>query len=170
MKIIELFVAAYLALSFLSCSCPQSTKSNSSTIDSLSVEYREAYPDVIQVEYVGVKELIGSGKAVLIDVRTSEETEVSIIPGAILKKDFQLNRHLYKGKTIIPYCTIGYRSGLYAKELMAASFEALNFKGGILSWINSGGALQERSGKNTNKVHVYGRKWNLVPKTFTAQW
>ena len=170
MKIIELFLAAYLALSFLSCSCPQSTKSNNSTIDSFSVEYSEDYPDVIQVEYARDKELIGSGKAILVDVRTSEETEVSTIPGAILKKDFQSNRHLYKGKTIIPYCTIGYRSGLYVKELMVVGFEALNFKGGILSWVNSGGSLQERSGKNTNNVHVYGRKWNLVPETFTAQW
>ena len=53
---------------------------------------------------------------VLIDCRTDAETSVSVIKGAMVQRDFErldpLTSTELVGKTLVPYCTIGYRSGV----------------------------------------------------------
>lgn len=159
----------FLVLFFL-LSCTSSVNNNFLRIDQLSSKNHKNYSDVVEVDFESVNNLIRQNKAILVDVRTEKEIEVSIIPGAMLKKDFQNSKDLYRNKIIIPYCTIGYRSGLYSKELISNGYNALNFKGGILSWVNSRGELVKSSGDKTNKLHVYGKKWNIVPKNIQSIW
>ncbi len=108
-------------------------------------------------------------KFVLVDVRASEESNVSMIPGAISKNHFEKNIEQFRDRTVIVYCTIGYRSGLYATNLIEDGFAAKNFKGSILAWCAAEQPLVTPAGKPTNRVHTYSSKYK-VPATYKAVW
>ena len=74
------------------------------------------------------------GDVVLVDVRESAEQAVSMIPGAIPVGQFEAERNRHDTKQIVVYCTIGYRSGLYAGKLKELGQRVVNLKGGILAW------------------------------------
>ncbi len=105
---------------------------------------------------------------IIVDVREDFEQEVSVIPGAISKKEFEKNISKYKNKKIIPYCTIGYRSAKYTEELISKKINAKNMRGSILLWMHEGGKLVDTNGKSTENVHVYGEKWDLAPKKYKS--
>ena len=67
-----------------------------------------------------------------------------------------------QGKTAMAYCTIGYRSGLYAEDRGREGIRVLNVQGGILAWVFSGGKVYH-AGRQTNRVHVYEEEWNYLP-------
>ena len=69
---------------------------------------------------------------IIVDVRTPEERNVSIIDGAIDQESFERNRSVYQNQRIIVYCTIGYRSGFYTRSLRQEGFDAYNLSEGIL--------------------------------------
>lgn len=104
---------------------------------------------------------------VLIDVRTKEESSVSLIPGAITKFEYELHPERYKGRTVIAYCTSGYRSGQYAQKLVQQGAKAKNFKGSILEWCRAGLPLVSPKGEPTNRVHTYSSR-NKVPEKYDA--
>jgi len=106
-------------------------------------------------------------KMILVDVRSEKEQKVSMIPGAISVAEFEKNKEKYRGKAIITYCTIGYRSGKYAKQLLKEKFNAYNLEGSILGWSHSKGSLVDLKGKPTKKVHIYSKGWDYLPKGFT---
>ncbi len=105
---------------------------------------------------------------VLVDVRTPEERNVSIISGAIDDEYFERNMASYQNKKIIVYCTIGYRSGFYAAALRQKGYDVYNLSGGILGWTHVDGVLVSSQGQITNEVHVYSRPWNLAVKNAVA--
>ena len=72
-----------------------------------------------------------------------------------------------KDKLIIPYCTIGYRSAIVTDSLIKSGFTAKNLEGSILAWVWSGGNLINPDGP-TQKVHVYGADWDLLPESYQA--
>jgi rhodanese-related sulfurtransferase len=39
---------------------------------------------------------------------------------------------------VVCYCTVGYRSGRYAADLLAQGLQAANLQGGILAWVSEG--------------------------------
>jgi rhodanese-related sulfurtransferase len=92
-----------------------------------------------------------------------------MIPGAIPGKQFEASGRRYVGKQVVVYCTIGYRSGLYAKRLDKQDRHVFNLKGGILAWAHAGQAAVNLNGQ-TNRVHLYGREWNLLPHGYEAVW
>ncbi|WP_442505865.1 rhodanese-like domain-containing protein [Novipirellula sp. SH528] len=104
---------------------------------------------------------------VIVDVREAEEYQVSMIPGAVTKTQFEKNKTQYRNHTIVVYCTIGYRSGLYANELVSDGFTAMNFKGSILAWCQAELPLVTMQGVQTNRVHTYSSKYK-VPAKYTA--
>eukprot|EP00959_Pyramimonas_sp_CCMP1952_P095098 1988817-Pyramimonas_sp.AAC.1 len=118
------------------------------------------------------------GEAGKQDVRTPVEQDVSIIPTAIRKEVFEKTRDHYQDYTIVAYCTIGYRSGVYVKGLQdkhgcqgVGGLKALNFRGSILDWSLEGYPLVDgKTGKDTKRVHVYGETWNLVGDGYQAEW
>ncbi|QDV41752.1 molybdopterin biosynthesis protein MoeB [Stieleria neptunia] len=101
---------------------------------------------------------------VLVDVRSDAEVNVSIIPGAITKKQYEANRQDYQGRTVIPYCTVGGRSGAYAKQLVAKGVTVKNYKGSILKWIDAELPLVTLDGKPTNRVHTYSDRYKIPSK------
>lgn len=106
---------------------------------------------------------------VLVDVREKKEIAVSRIPGALTVKEFEKQKSSLKGSVIVPYCTIGYRSGLYTAKLRKQGFDAYNLVGGVLAWAFEGQRFDGPHGE-TDSVHVYGKEWNLLPSRCTAVW
>lgn len=107
---------------------------------------------------------------VLVDVRTPQERKVSTIHGAISQEQFWLKQADYRGKTVVSYCTIGYRSSLFTEKLMKMGIKAYNLRGSLLSWVHSGGKLYTPAGQETNQVHVYGKDWDLVPTSYKSRY
>jgi len=154
---------------------------------------------------------------VLVDVRTPEEQKVSIIPGAVTREVFEaetLPTLIGTDKSgqsdvkvepdtpeassvlVVPYCTVGYRSGLYCRELMTKySLNNVVNGEGIIMWAfdvgvlvrpleGSGRALchDEVVGKATSaadveetdpsacvrEFHVYAQPWDFAPDGFTT--
>ena len=48
-------------------------------------------------------------------------------------------------------------------------FTLYNLRGGLLAWVHDGGEVVDEKGK-TKRIHVYGRKWNLAPRSYEAVW
>jgi hypothetical protein len=62
----------------------------------------------------------GRKRFLLVDVRDDNEHSVSLIPGAITRSDYESNRARYAAQRIVPYCTVGYRSGrVHAKSCVS---------------------------------------------------
>jgi rhodanese-related sulfurtransferase len=139
-------------------------------IDELYESYRSDFPDASEmtVETL-VGKLAGAEPPVLVDVRSDDEREVSTLPGAISKKEFEKNPDRFAGREVVAYCTIGFRSGKYTEELIKKGWNAHNLRGSIVSWTHVGGEL-EQGGSATRRVHVYGKPWNLVAEGYEAVW
>ena len=138
-------------------------------INELYEKYKRSFP---QVPDVSAEELVAMRRekdVVLVDGRKKKEQEVSMLPGAITSREFEENIEKHRDKTIVVYCTIGSRSGHYARGLIGKGFIAYNLRGSILAWIHAGQKLVSE-GKETRRVHVYGRRWNLAPKGYEAVW
>jgi sodium/bile acid cotransporter 7 len=132
-------------------------------------EYRaDDFPRAPQITVEEYAALADSGAVVLVDVRERRERRISIIPGAITRSEFEKRRDQYADRLVVVYCTIGYRSGEYTEEIMD-SVRAANLIGGVLAWAHAGKRFV-KGGQPTRKVHVYGRKWNLLPAGYSAVW
>jgi len=128
--------------------------------------YREDFPEVTDITPKEVMELLARNKkVVLVDVRTPEEQRVSMLPGAITREELLSNLDAYRDHVIIGYCTISYRSGKLAQELSKKGITMRNLTGGLLAWIHEGGKVYSQ-GKETQRVHVYGSKWDLSPERY----
>ncbi|MBT3584422.1 MAG: rhodanese-like domain-containing protein [Halobacteriovoraceae bacterium] len=160
-----------LSIILLLCSCirPGNAKNKAKIVQGMAASIQKQFADVAVIEAHEAIKLTAQkdSRTVLVDVREQKERNVSIIPGAISKAEFE-NRHLeFKNYQVIPYCTIGYRSSEYVRILTQRGFKAYNLKGSILSWIHAGGTLIDKSGP-TKKVHVFGEAWNFAPNDYQA--
>jgi len=139
-------------------------------LEALYQGYEKSFPSI---ESVTVEELVelqqGSRQVVLVDVREPEEMKVSMIPGAIDAETFQRQAQSYREAIVVPYCTAGYRSGLFTQELQKAGWDVRNFEGSILAWTLAGLPLEDAEGP-TKRVHVYGRTWDLAAQDFSSVW
>lgn len=102
---------------------------------------------------------------VVVDVRSDAETKVSVIPGAITKAAYEKNASEYQGRTVIPYCLSGGRSGAYAKELASRDVPVKNYQGSILAWVGDELPLATLDGKPTKRVHTISER-SQVPATY----
>jgi sodium/bile acid cotransporter 7 len=146
-----------LALSVVACSQPaaeMSDREKVQKIETLYQEYRKSFPEVPSVDVQQLEKLRRGGpEVVVVDVRQPEEWQVSMIAGAISQAEFE----------------VGYRSGLYAKDLLQEGWEAFNLEGSILAWTHAGLPLASDTG-TTKRVHVYSRTWNLAATGYEAVW
>lgn len=92
---------------------------------------------------------------ILVDVRSDKEQAISMLPGAISQSQFEAGRKRYADRLVIPYCTVGGRSQLYAQKLSRRGVETRNYQASILGWCEAGLPLVTRDGKPTRRVHVY---------------
>ena len=133
-------------------------------------KYQRKFPEVESISVAQLQQLqSGQRKVILVDVRKPEEYEVSMLPGAITKEDFEARRDDFRDATVVPYCTAGYRSGFYAQKLMADGFEVKNLAGSVLAWSHAGETFVHE-GEDTRRVHTYGPDWNLAADGYEAVW
>ncbi|KAL3936327.1 MAG: hypothetical protein SGARI_002602, partial [Bacillariaceae sp.] len=83
--------------------------------------YQGQFPDVPTMTSNELVKKICSEKdnILLVDVRTQEEQDASMIPGALRLKDVDLSEQMKdeESKMLVIYCTVGYRSGREARRL-----------------------------------------------------
>lgn len=129
----------------------------------------KSFPDAPELTAKDYLKLDKEEKIILVDVRENKEMEVSVIPGAIPRDEFEDNKDKYRDYKVVSYCTIGYRSGRYTKKLIKDKFDAYNLVGGVLSWAHAGQKFAAPDGDSL-RVHVYGDSWNLLPEGYEAVW
>ncbi|CAE8601368.1 unnamed protein product [Polarella glacialis] len=100
---------------------------------------------------------------VLLDARSAEEMNVSMIPGAITKAEFDASPEKYADRAVVAYCTVGYISGACTRELRNrghANVKNLGDEallGYTLAQTSAGVAkpLAKADGTATNEVHTF---------------
>ena len=138
-------------------------------IDEMYKGYKKAFPTVKDFSAEQTFEMMDREKIILVDIRKTKEQAVSMISGAITEMKFKRNPSAYRDYIVIGYCTIGSRSGKLASKLNKEGIRMFNLRGGILAWLHAGGIVH-KDGKPVNRVHVYGRKWNLAPAGIKSVW
>lgn len=165
---------AAMGLMLVSVACamakpPQSDADKAALIQTMYDGFRGMFEGVPEVTVAELQPMLDDPGVVVVDVRPAAERGVSMIAGAVSSETFEADPSAYAGKTIVAYCTIGYRSGLWAKDQRAAGVDARNLVGSLLSWTHAGGALVA-DGAPTRRVHVYGSRWNLAAEGYEATW
>lgn len=170
----SLLLSCFLLLTTVSCSknyANHSEEWKQEKIETLYANYARKFPEVKDISAEELQQLQEQEQeqVTLVDVRTPQEMKVSMIIGAISQSEFEREQQKYRNDTIVPYCTIGSRSGIYAEKLQEQGFKVFNFKGSILSWSHAGGKLVNNQGI-TNRIHIYGKKWELAAENYQAIW
>ena len=126
--------------------------------------YQRSEASVVSAEQIRVMQNSNqwSDRFVIVDVRGEAEADVSIIPGAITKSEFERDTGKHLDKLVIAYCTVGHRSGLYAQELSTQGWDCYNYKGSILDWCENQLPLITTDGRETNRVHTYSSKYTVA--------
>lgn len=91
---------------------------------------------IYKTSFARGKELMDSGEAVLLDVRTPDEFEVEHAVGAKnlpLDDMEQAQEILGDQKKVLVYCRTGQRSGIAAQRLSKMGFTVYNL-GGLNGW------------------------------------
>jgi len=118
------------------------------------------------VEEISVKDAAAlHGKAVFLDSRAKKEYSISHIKGAkwVGYDEFDASslKGISKDKTIVVYCSVGYRSEKITKKLNKLGYKNVsNLYGGIFEWVNQGQKVYNTKGAATLKVHTYNKAWS----------
>lgn len=141
-------------------------------LDRVQHEYAKKFDDIPHVPAGQVAQLIEQGEDVLlVDVREAEEYGVSRIQGAVRIDPDQWSwdvveglREAAEGKTVVLYCSVGYRSSQMASAIREGLLDrgarnVVNMIGGIFAWHNTGRPLVDAGGNQTPWVHPYDRYW-----------
>lgn len=163
-----------LPLTFLvGCFAPDVTKTeNKSTVVAQMTEtLKQQHPDFQALSVDELKKLMKEKDYLLVDVRTSEEREVSTLPFALSKEQWTEKSAEAKKKSqlwIIAYDTLGYRSVEFLKELKTQGYQNTAYlSGGVLAWAHAGELFFHQE-KSTRRVHVSSKAWNLLPESYEA--
>jgi rhodanese-related sulfurtransferase len=102
---------------------------------------------------------------VLLDVRNSEEQEVSQLHGAQhldpVHPDIAA-LGIRKDAKVVVYCSVGYRSAAVIDDLESAGFQNVyNLEGGLFDWANKGRPVYQGE-ERVHEVHPYNRIWGLL--------
>ena len=135
--------------------------------------WTRSFADIPRISGKEVMRLRESGRQVmLIDVRSREEMEISVLPGSVAADDFEREcrsrPEQYRDAILVPYCTIGFRSGLYCRRLLAgecgSGLPAPDVRNGegVVLWSFDVGSFE--GGART--LHVYGSEWDVAATGF----
>lgn len=103
----------------------------------------------------------GISEPLLLDVRTSEEYQVSHLRNAQLAPAHieEVIASTTPETPIVAYCSVGYRSAKYAQALQQAGYkQVFNLEGSIFKWANEGRSIY-RFNQPTQTVHPYNETW-----------
>jgi len=138
-------------------------------IEAVYARSRRLFPEVPELTVEELDRLSSTTSVVLVDVRAEKEQNVSMIPGAVTAQEFERFPDWYRNGTVVAYCTVGHRSGLYAKKLLSQGWQAFNLKGAILAWTHADRDLVDQHGP-TRRVHVAGSKWSFEADGYHPTW
>jgi len=130
---------------------------------------KRLFPEVPDLTIEELDRLRATTEVVLVDVRADKEQAVSMIPGAVTGREFEKKHRHQRGTTVVVYCTVGHRSGLYAKKLLKRGLQAFNLRGAILAWTHADRDLVNGVDP-TRRVHVLGPKWSLEADGYEPVW
>jgi rhodanese-related sulfurtransferase len=149
--------------------CSDPTSKQPTDYQKVTAMLMECDATFVDVPKLNVEEIekLPANSYILIDIREPKERHVSWIPNSISLESFKKNPEPYRNKLLIPYCTIGYRSAYQTKSFNNQGFQAKNLRGSILMWAWKQLPLVDDKGP-TKKVHVYGKKWDLLPEGYIA--
>ena len=133
------------------------------TVYRMYAGYKKDFPAIKDISPRQAMKHLNQGKVVFVDTRRSAEMAVSMLPGAVRKQVFLSRPDRYREKIVVAYCTISYRSGVFAREMASQGITVINLQGGILAWILEGGKVYDGSGKEIKRVHVYSDIWDFAP-------
>lgn len=139
-------------------------------VEALYERYHREFPEVADITAGELLRRLGEEALVLVDVRSAAEQAISRIPGAITREEFEANPPTPEEVTVVTYCTVGYRSGLYARELSRHGWQVRNLRGSLLAWTWAGGPLVDPAGLPTRRLHVYGGRWDLAAPGYETVW
>lgn len=138
-------------------------------VDSRYETYRKDFPGIAEIEVFRGRKLLAEGeKVIFIDTRRPEERAVSTLPGAMSKEAYLASRDTYHDHLKIAYCTIGYRSGMFSRDMARAGDTIYNLRGGILAWTLAGGVVYGE-GKPVKRLHVFAERWNYAPRGYETE-
>ncbi len=139
---------------------------------------QNAHP-VPNISHDRLKQILASkdsNQVVIFDVREPEEYKMSHVRKAvnisseISESDFaRLYGTAIKGKLVVFYCSVGYRSSICLERLKNVfkqynAVQIANLLGGIFRWYNEGNLVVNAKGQ-TNDMHPYNQHWGkLVQK------
>jgi sodium/bile acid cotransporter 7 len=134
----------------------------------MAADSAASYTDITSVSATELVPLVAADAVVIVDVRPAAERAVSMIPGAVSAEQWQADRS--GGRRVVAYCTAGYRSGDFARDWRAQGVAVENLAGGILAWLHADQPVVDSRDQPTRRVHVYGRRWNLLPPGYEGVW
>jgi rhodanese-related sulfurtransferase len=121
-------------------------------------------------------------RPVLLDVREPIEYAVSRIPGAIriapdasVGQIEKLPQALFQGRTVVIYCSVGYRSSRAVQNFgadiaMRGASRVVNLRGGIFRWHGEGLPVADATGP-IDRVHPFDERWaSYLPVANAAQY
>jgi sodium/bile acid cotransporter 7 len=138
------------------------------TVYRIYSEYKKDFPAVKDISPRQAMQLLDQNQVVFIDIRKPEEMAVSMLPGAVSQQEFLSRPDQFKHQTAVSYCTISYRSGVFAREMAKQGIRVINLQGGILAWTLEGGTVYTKDGNAVRRVHVYGDKWDYAPADYES--
>lgn len=147
---------------------PKSDEAKRERIEAVYRRSKRLFPNTGELTVEELQERLGEENLVIVDVRRPDEQAVSMIAGAITAVEFDRNQAAHEGATVVAYCTVGHRSGLYAQELAGRGWNALNLRGAILAWTHAGGELVDANGP-TRRVHIWSPP-SLVAEGYEPVW
>jgi sodium/bile acid cotransporter 7 len=151
---------------------PTDPAAREAEVAALYDQARQEFPEVTVATAAAV--LAGRGDVVLVDVRTPREREVSAVPGAVAAEVVEADPAAFADRHLVAYCTIGYRSGLWAQEWSKRGLRVDNLAGGVLAWSWAGGPFVHVGADGveapTTTVHVYGPAWDLLAGGYQSVW
>ena len=155
--------------------------------DTLCESYTGKF-EVPSISYAEIERisLLNDTKVVLIDVRSSDEQAISVVRGSISVEQFE---RIYRCNTssleeastnivFVPYCTIGYRSGVFATKLISSGWKSASGKiytiyngRGVVPWSYENLPLVKGFDDltSTTELHVFGDRWNVAHPAYQAK-
>ncbi len=137
---------------------------------------RQAFPEVPQMstqQLAAMREDDTAPDILLLDARSSTEFKVSHLPGAVLASNTRMALEVLDAsdpvRTVVVYCSVGYRSSRLAEKLRARGIEnVFNLEGSLFQWANEGRPLY-RGEERVYQAHPYDEEWGqLLDRRFWA--
>ena len=162
-----IMMVGLLAFSGLACA-----KDNSA----LAAKHKKIIKTFPTVQHISNVEFSALDKddVVIFDIREADEYDVSHMEGAVLispnlppQSFLTQYAQMTKGKTVLFYCSVGYRSSNLAKDVQddlitSGSGPVYNLEGGLFKWHNDKRPLVTADAKPTDYIHPYNGFWGRM--------